>query len=135
MGTRSLTRIKDGKKELTVMYRQFDGYLDGHGKELAEWLVNATIVNGIGMDETRTIFNGMGCLAASMFKHFKEDAGGIYCYPAGSKDCWEEYNYTISESPKGKIKIKVTTDNRKDVLFEGTPSELLQKINKESNES
>ena len=132
MGTRSLTRIKDGKKELTVMYRQFDGYLDGHGKELAEWLANASIVNGIRMDENRTIFNGMGCLAASMFKHFKEEAGGIYCYPAGAKDCWEEYNYIISESPKGQIKIKVTTDKPKEILFEGTANELLDKIEKEN---
>ena len=132
MGTRSLTRIKDGKKELTVMYRQFDGYLDGHGKELAEWLADANIVNGIRMDENRTVFNGMGCFAASMFKHFKEEAGGIYCYPAGAKDCWEEYNYIISESPKGQIKIKVTTDKLKDILFEGTANELLNKIEKEN---
>ena len=109
MGTRSLTKVintwedKSGKKQrkpITTMYRQFDGYLDGHGLELAEWLNQYTIVNGMGMDDTGSIANGMDCLAAQMFAHFKEDAGGIYCMHPDAEDCWEEYLYEISEIDK-----------------------------------
>jgi len=37
MGTRSLTYVYDNKEPLVCMYRQFDGYPSGHGKELAEF--------------------------------------------------------------------------------------------------
>ena len=35
MGTRSLTVIQSNGKEFFNMYRQFDGYPEGHGMELA----------------------------------------------------------------------------------------------------
>ena len=95
MGTRSLTKIievyqdekKTSRQVLTTMYRQMDGYMEGHGAELAEWLAEFTVVNGIGMTETRKIANGAGCLAAQMFQHFKGGPGAIYLYPPGAKDC------------------------------------------------
>ena len=109
MGTRSLTKILSGKKEepITCMYRQFDGYLDGHGQELAEWLSEYTVVNGISIDETRKVANGMDCLAAQMFVHFKEDAGGIYCMHPDASDCGEEYLYKIKEGENGEILLSV----------------------------
>ena len=81
MGTRSLTKVistwenKSGKKQkrpITTMYRQYDGYMSGHGAELAEWLSGYTIVNGIPSDKSKPMFNGMDCLAAQMFAHFKD---------------------------------------------------------------
>ena len=48
MGTRCLTVFKNAKnKEIAVLYRQYDGYLDGHGAELADFLKNKKIVNGL----------------------------------------------------------------------------------------
>ena len=40
MGTRSLTTFDDEWKneEIAVLYRQYDGYPQGHGKELFEFL-------------------------------------------------------------------------------------------------
>lgn len=32
MGTRSLTVMKDTGNEIAVLYRQFDGYPEGHGQ-------------------------------------------------------------------------------------------------------
>jgi hypothetical protein len=47
MGTRSLTIFQENdNKEICVMYRQFDGYPDGHGEELARFLSGFTMVNG-----------------------------------------------------------------------------------------
>ena len=64
MGTRSLTKViesytgEDGKTKretLTCMYRQYDGYLRGHGLELAEWLQKYTIVNGVIYDAKKLL--------------------------------------------------------------------------------
>lgn len=97
MGTRCLTVFKDDTREIAVMYRQSDGYPDGHGKELWDFLRGKAIVNGIsGKDNVRTAFNGMGCLTASVVAHFKEDIGGFYLYPANTRDMGEDYIYTVS---------------------------------------
>ena len=65
MGTRSLTYVEESwetsvadednnnkvyetKQNILCMYRQHDGYLDGHGLELAKYLQGFNIVNGIG---------------------------------------------------------------------------------------
>ena len=140
MGTRSLTKVietwenKKGKKQrrpITCMYRQYDGYLDGHGLELAEWLNQYTVVNGMNMDETRKIANGMDCLAAQMFAHFKTEAGNIYCMHPDAEDCWEEYLYEISERDEGILLTVYEMHYKGDAeeIFHGTPEELLTKIN------
>ena len=95
MGTRSLTVfLDDNHEEIAVMYRQFDGYLSGHGKDLADFLKGKTLVNGIG--SSRKVFNGMNCLAASVIAHFKKEPGYFYLYPAGTRDMDEEYVYVIT---------------------------------------
>ena len=155
MGTRSLTKVirtwedEAGKKHrqpLTCMYRQYDGYMSGHGAELAEWLSGYTVVNGIPMDKSEPMFNGMDCLAAQMFVHFKSsgckddgtptsNVGGIYCMHPDAKDCWEEYLYEISEEDN-QIYLTVYEishaeerwENKGDELFHGTPEELLTKL-------
>ena len=96
MGTRCLTVFMDGEKEIAVMYRQLDGYLDGHGKELADFLKNKTIVNGMGAEPANTIFNGMACLAAAVVAHFKTEPGGFYLHPVGTRDRGEDYTYIVS---------------------------------------
>jgi len=78
MGTRSETAIFDGMEEICRIYRQHDGYPDGHGLELAK-LCNVQVVNGYGGDmKAGTHANGMGCLAAQIIKGLKDGIGGIY---------------------------------------------------------
>jgi len=136
MGTRSLTKViesytgEDGKTKretLTCMYRQYDGYLRGHGLELAEWLQKYTIVNGIKLDEERLIANGMSCLAAQMFFHFKDGPGNIYCYPPDSRDCGEEYLYEIENGNENLLITVYDTWNNRE-LFHGTPQELIEEV-------
>ena len=142
MGTRSLTKVitswedTNGKKQrqaITCMYRQYDGYMEGHGKDLAEWLEGYTVVNGIPMDKSEPIFNGMDCLAAQMFAHFKNGAGGIYCMHPDAKDCFEEYLYEISEGDDGILITVYETHYEADTeeVFHGTPKELLTKVKQE----
>ena len=154
MGTRSLTKVietwkdESGKKQrkpITCMYRQYDGYLEGHGQELAEWLSGYTLVNGIPADKSEPMFNGLDCLAAQMYVHFKSSGckddgtptsktGGIYCVYPDTEDCWEEYLYEISEGQHGSDEgILITVyeaHHKKDTteIFHGTPEELLTKV-------
>ena len=96
MGTRSLTVVLDSNEcEICVLYRQYDGYPTGHGAELQEFLSGFQIVNGLGSQREEKIANGMDCLAAQLIAHFKKEAGGFYLYPAGTRDCGEEYIYTL----------------------------------------
>lgn len=102
MGTRSLTFVYDEEgRNLINMYRQYDGYPSGHGKELAEFLEPITMVNGIGMDEGRKIANGPGCLAAQLVSHFKDGPGGIYLAPTTAVDCGQDYEYHIATHGEG----------------------------------
>ena len=145
MGTRSLTRVfstyKDEKKnkqvkiQLVNMYRQYDGYPEGHGAELADFLNSGKVVNGISYGEQQKVFNGAGCLAAQMIAHFKDGAGGFYIEPITAKDCGQEYEYEIIvdfDTKKvtlkcieiGYIDKKGNYKNGKRVLFEGEPKGL-----------
>jgi hypothetical protein len=113
MGTRSLTFVYDENRPVINMYRQFDGYPSGHGQELAEFLLEGKMVNGIPVGRNERMFNGMGCLAAQLVANFKKDAGGFYLYPMDCTDCWQEYEYHIFED-------KVIVSDPKETIFEGT---------------
>ena len=96
MGTRSLTVVleEDGP-EICVLYRHNDGYPTGHGSELKEFLTRLRVVNGLSSGQEGILANGMGCLAAQLVAHFKTGPGGFYLYPTGTRDCGEEYVYTV----------------------------------------
>ena len=152
MGTRSLTRVfntyknenknKQVKNQLVNMYRQYDGYPEGHGTELADFLKSGKVVNGIGStNETERLFNGAGCLAAQMIAHFKNGAGGFYIEPITAKDCGQEFEYevivdfdtkqvTMKCFEIGYINKKGEYKNGKKLLFEGKPSEFDEFVKK-----
>jgi hypothetical protein len=127
MGTRSLTVMNDSwedHKEIVVMYRQMDGYPGGHGVDLAKFLSEFEIVNGIG-PEGGKIANGGGCLAAQIVDKFKEGAGGFYLYPAGTRDVGEEYSYFVTPDVEtGSIEMKIV-DYNDETIFIGTAEEFL----------
>jgi hypothetical protein len=141
MGTRSTYRIieqyknEDGStenNELVLIYRQYDGYPTGHPMETAEWLSTGTVVNGLGMDESRLVFNGAGCLAAQLIARFKDGPGGTYIHSLSSRgECWEDYLYDIIIKEDKTIEY-VCYDNVDDKpeLFRGTPQEFVTKYEK-----
>ncbi len=140
MGTRSLTRIiprQEGlsfneghehvKESYVNMYRHFDGYPEGHGLELAEFLKDFKIINGIGGDaELGTHANGEGCLAAQMVKHFKQEVGYINLYPTNDGG-WEDYIYTIYPKAGEPCYISIYKVYDKKCIFVGTALELIEK--------
>jgi len=152
MGTRSLTLIKDEYKpqqNIICIYRQYDGYPTGHGLELAQFLNNYKVVNGLGMDMPKKTANGMGCLSAQLVGHLKttgcqEDGtptfvqGNIYLYPPTTNDVGEEYIYEIYVEDRltaagvDNIIIKcIDVYNNNNVIFEGSPQEFIYKYQKD----
>jgi hypothetical protein len=156
MGTRSLTRVietytdnngKQKQEKLLTMYRQFDGYPSGHGQELAEFIASGVVVNGIGGDEKRKVFNGAGCFAAQMISHFKGDgAGGFYIYSNSAKDVGEEYEYhvlvnfdtkqiTLKCYECGYMKKDGTYSRGKKLLFNGNAVDFEAFVTKQEQEN
>jgi hypothetical protein len=82
-----------------------DGYPEGHGKELVDFLCDIYIVNGISMAETRKVANAGGCLAAQIVAHFKEEPGQFYLRAAGTRDVDEEYIYYVRPQNDGSIVV------------------------------
>lgn len=161
MGTRSLTLFfkKGGKTPFVCMYRQFDGYLNGHGKDLAKFLLQRKRVNGIGDETAEDAANGIGCLAAQCVAYFKTGRYYDDQTPVGGKvgnirigdiylqeytpDGWQEYEYEVradnAETPTGEppkdagwvlTAYSFLSIGRKK-LFEGTPQEFLEKLEKD----
>lgn len=64
------------------------------------------ITDGIGSNPVHTA-NGMGCFAAQLIKHLKEEVGNVYIMPPDAKDCWEEYTYTISGEPGKPLHLTI----------------------------
>lgn len=122
MGTRSLTYLYEDKEEkpFLCMYRQFDGYKEGHGKELAAFLAPITLLNGFGNHKAGEFANGMGCLAAQMVAHFKgpHGIGGFYLHSPETKDAGQEYEYHVHPN---SIKVYENNWNGPDTLiFKGS---------------
>ena len=143
MGTRSLTRVietwkddngKEKKQTLITMYRQMDGYPEGHGQDLADFLKGGKVVNGLSLGEKQRVFNGAGCLAAQMVSHFKGDsAGGIYIYPNNTKDAWQNYEYhvLVDFDSKTVTLICYESGKRKKKLFQGSPDKFDEFVKEE----
>lgn len=125
MGTRSLTHVfseKSDAKPLLTIYCQCDGYpIGGLGEKLAKFCGRFTLVNGFSAGQKEmTHANGIECFAAQLVKFLKHGIGNVYIYPAGSRDCDEEYTYSIYPRD-GKLRIHCDDED-----FDGTPEEFIK---------
>lgn len=136
MGTRSTIKfcseVNGQVRELVTIYQQWDGYIEGVGYRLAEWLISKKICNGFTSKTTEKdgYCNGMGCLVAQFIRDFKAGIGNLYIVPS---DCEkQDYNYTVivDDTQTGNIndftRIIVTNWNEIEPIFDGKPSELLE---------
>ena len=145
MATRSLTRAierQDGlsfaeghmhpNKAYVNMYRHYDGHPKTHGIELAEFLRDFRLVNGLGDNaaydpDKVKIANGYGCLAAFMVAHFKKESGQIYLYECDNKDSWENYIYTVWPKEGEPTWISIYDTSNEECIFVGTSEDLIEK--------
>lgn len=131
MGTRSLTMFYNEKEKepFVVMYRQFDGYPGGHGRELAEFLSERRLINGIGpRDNSSNAANGMGCLAAQCVTAFKGgEIGNIYLHKYREGD-HEDYTYEVHPRGDG---YKIVVKSWDETIFSGNEQKFLNFTMKE----
>ena len=101
MGTRARVNVYEGDKILVSIYRQYDGYPTGLGQELADFSKGFQIVNGIpatGCDGCGKVANGMGCFAAQLVAHLKNDVGNVYIRPISKESHGEEFEYDLHDN-------------------------------------
>ena len=125
MGTRALVVFRDdGDEELCVLYTQFDGYIMGLGRQLADILApdgkGRTLVNGYSSKDQNNVYNGMSDLTTRIIYCLKKSEGdapgGYYLNAAGTRNIGEEYIYTIF--PVGP-EIIILAEGLGNILFEG----------------
>lgn len=131
MGTGSTIRFKDYDNSIVACVRQhYDGYYEKVGVELANWLKDMTIINGINGSKDLSLkkANGICCLAAQFIREFKTSIGNLYME---SIDDEEDYNYIVYIKDEGKNeKLYMSVDE-----FDGTPEEFIEWVkNKSENE-
>ena len=131
MGTRStitfIERVNAGDSIVAQVYQQYDGYLEGVGKTLAEWLMPKIMI---------------GDLAAQFVHDFKNGIGYLYLYsPDWDAEEWCDYNYKVIQTVNHTgnaddvLTIVVTNWNNEEPFFVGKPSELLEYIKKGGDDS
>ena len=119
----SFSEIPD--KTVVEIYHHWDGYPEGLGVKLASYLDDKSIVNGLGSkDNEDIVFNGVGCMAASIVAQLKDGPGNVYIEDRGSH-AWIDYEYFIWGDTDKEIWISIFEDS--ECIFVGKPRQLLKK--------
>jgi|TARA_R100001463_G_scaffold4517_1_gene16766 hypothetical protein len=111
-------------KTIVDIYHHYDGYPEGLGVKLASYLDDYHIVNGAGR-EGDTLFNGIGCMAASIIAHLKDGPGNVYIEDKDSPHGWLDYNYYVWGDYYKSIWISIFDGD--ECIFVGKPRALLSK--------
>ena len=116
------------ERTIVDIYHHWDGYPEGLGVTLGWYLSGKRVVNGISSkDNEDLIFNGMGCLAASLVAHLKDGPGNVYI-EGREQHTWIDYYYYIWGEDGKSIYISIFSDD--ECIFVGEPEDLLDKYDK-----
>lgn len=149
MGTRCVTSVHSvwnngGKPELeAVIYRHWDGYPEGQGKDLSEYLQQTRLVNGrcVGKDQEDHFSNGVGELASWIVHRMFVD-GHNPGLMGELRDCGQEFHYKVTGEMFGEHRIMVDVyagpvtafgmggDKCNKPIFSGTKDEFAKWIEK-----
>jgi len=129
MSTNCCTVVKNEQDEvLLVMRRHWDGYPEGHGIELAEFLASKNVVDGLTLDQDKSkIANGIECLAAQIVAHFKKEPGGFYLSSFESLDSEWDYSYTVTIRGK-TIYLCVRDEYSEETIYDGSVNEFKARV-------
>ena len=144
MATRAIIRVVEREEGVTFsehqedyhtqLYHHFDGYPEGLGVTLANYLNDISVVNGVSGDSHQA--NGLGCLATQLVVHLKtgDEAdwdlkgkpGNVYIDKAGAKRDWIDYIYYVWATEGKDVWISIF-DYNDECIFVGTSQKLLNK--------
>jgi len=114
MATRASIKFKDEDGNFIAnVYHHYDGFPEYLGAKLIE-LTNAPITNGIRLNSDGTrpklgdVFNGVGCMVATVIAGLKTDIGNVYLYTENDfGNCGEDYLYeVIVEDGRPKVLVQ-----------------------------
>jgi len=139
MSTRSLTEFQDCEvfETICTIYKHHDGYPNGYGRALAEFLKDAQIVDGVAPNELgMKKYVGLGELIVEVIKHFSTNSLDLISVEAvGTRDIGEEWLYRITLSCDKKLTLQVFdchkyNDKLADPfeIMRGTPAEVCTMI-------
>ena len=114
---------EEPNQTIVDIYHHWDGYPEGLGVTLADYLNGKKVTNGLGRDSDN-LFNGMGCLAASLVAELKDGPGDVYIEPRESHG-WIDYQYYIWGDTYKDIWISIFSND--ECIFVGKPQQLLDK--------
>jgi len=112
-------------KTIVDIYHHWDGYPEGLGVKLAFYLDNKKITNGLSGKDDYNVFNGMGCLAASLVAELKEGPGDVYIEDPERRHGWIDYEYVVWGNDAKSIWISIFDGD--ECIFVGEPHKLLSK--------
>ena len=112
------------EKKLISIYNHYDGYPEGLGVILAEYFEDKKITNGLG-DRNAPIFNGLGCMAASIIAELKDEPGNVYIEDPNNPHGWIDYEYVIWGDCGKDIWISIFDGDN--CIFVGKPDKLQTK--------
>ena len=94
--------------------------------KLASYLDGKQITNGLGSkDNEDLIFNGLGCMAASIIAELKDGPGNIYIEDKNRPHTWIDYEYYVWGDDHKSIWISIFSND--ECIFVGLPTQLLDK--------
>ena len=114
---------EEPNQTIVDIYHHWDGYPEGLGVTLADYLNGKKVTNGLGRDNDN-LFNGMGCLAASLVAELKDGPGDVYIEPRESHG-WIDYQYYIWGDTYKDIWISIFDGG--ECIFVGKPQQLIDK--------
>ena len=136
MATRSLVRFARREEGVSFsehpekievqVYKHWDGYPSGHPTQLANWLVNKRIINGLTSD-SYNVANGLGCLAAQYIAAFKMEPGDLYVESPDTNHGDIEYVTYVWGDYNKDIWMSIFDTYEKKCIFVGKPQELIDK--------
>ena len=116
---------EEPNQTIVDIYHHWDGYPEGLGVTLADYLNGMKITNGISnKDDINYIFNGVGCMAASIIEYLKDGPGNVYIEPRESHG-WIDYQYYIWGDTDKEIWISIFDEG--ECIFVGKPQQLIKK--------
>ena len=134
MGTRATIHIakrEEGvsfseipEKKIVSIYNQYDGYPEGLGVTIADYLNGKRLVNGLGGSRD-TVFNGLGCLAAQLIAEIKDGPGNVYIEDKDRPHGWLDYKYYVWGDDNKDIWISIFDGD--ECIFVGKPKQLQTK--------
>ena len=129
--TVSIARREEGvsfsekpNKTIVDIYHHYDGYPEGLGVTLASYLDDFKITNGLGIDNNH-VFNGLGCMAASIIEYLKDGPGNVYIEDPERPHTWIDYKYYVWGDDNKSIWISIFDGD--ECIFVGKPRDLLKK--------